>query len=250
VLFSQADVANFMMANFEPVWESVRPVPLVRIDFGNGNVLTRTLNGNIATYVCTADGQVLDILPGIYTKTAYLDQLGQFRLLAHFVDQKGKDQREALARAYHKAEAEALKKNEPPARLVRNMAVAMTKARIENPLKIVLIAGKDYTKFKTGAVVAGIDGPFVVPGTAREKPALESAEDVASWRVLEEDTRLNETLRRRQVHEMLAADGLVPPKQVSKRLYKEVLHADLDDPYLGLGPVLFASYPFKAEDVQ
>jgi hypothetical protein len=249
-LFSQADVANFITSTFEPVWESVRAVPLVRIDFGNGKVLTRTLNGNIATSVCTADGQVLDILPGIYTKTAYIDQLSQFRLLARYVDQQGKDQRAVRLREYHKAEAAALKKNEPPARLAKMMAVAVSKAKIENPLKIVLIAGKDYAKFKAGSVVAGIDGPLVVPGPAQEKPALESPEDVASWKVLEEDTRLNETLRRRQVHEMLAADGLVPPTQVTKRLYKDVLHADLDDPYLGLGPVLFASYPFKAEDAQ
>jgi hypothetical protein len=31
-------------------------------------------------------------------------------------------------------------------------------------------------------------------------------------------------------------------------MYKEVLNADLDDPYLGLGRVLFANYPFAKED--
>jgi hypothetical protein len=36
---------------------------------------------------------------------------------------------------------------------------------------------------------------------------------------------------------------------VTKKLYKEVLHADLDDPYLGLGPTLFAGYPFAGEDL-
>ena len=38
------------------------------------------------------------------------------------------------------------------------------------------------------------------------------------------------------------------PAALTKWLYKEVLHADLDDPYLGLGPALFASYPFAKED--
>ena len=37
--------------------------------------MTRTLHGNIATYVCTADGQVLDILPGIYAADAYQAKL-------------------------------------------------------------------------------------------------------------------------------------------------------------------------------
>ena len=70
MLFSQDRVADFINANFEPAWESVRPVPVVRIDFGNGTVLTRTLHGNILTSVCTADGKVLDALPVIYTEAA------------------------------------------------------------------------------------------------------------------------------------------------------------------------------------
>ena len=60
MLFSDESVASFVNANFEPAWESVRPVPLVHIDFGNGQVLTRTLHGNILTSVCTAEGLVLD----------------------------------------------------------------------------------------------------------------------------------------------------------------------------------------------
>ena len=136
MLFSNDAVATFVNKYFEPVWESVRPVPILRLDFGNGNVITRTLHGNIATYVCTAEGQVLDILPGIYTRAAYLDQLTQFRLLANYVDQQGKDKRAARLREYHKAQAKALKKNELPARFV-NMA-PLTKAFIENRLKAVL----------------------------------------------------------------------------------------------------------------
>jgi hypothetical protein len=228
-LFSDEQVAAMIQQTFEPVWETVRAVPIVRIDFGDGKVLTRTLNGNIATSVCTADGQVLDILPGIYTKAGYLTQLGQFRLLARYVDQEGKPKREARLKQYHQAQAAALKRNEAPLSLVANPA-PITKRAIENPLKVVLQAG-------TGRVAP-------VP-QARAKPPLESPGDVASWQTLAEDTRLNETLRRRQIHELLAATGLVRPEAVTRRLYREVLHADLDDPYLGLGPTLFASYPFK-----
>jgi hypothetical protein len=47
---------------------------------------------------------------------------------------------------------------------------------------------------------------------------------------------------------MLAKSGLVKPEKVMKPIYKDVLHADLDDPYLGLGESLFASYPFGKED--
>ena len=63
-----------------------------------------------------------------------------------------------------------------------------------------------------------------------------------------EDTRLNERVRRLQIHQHLAKVGSVSPQQVTKWMFREVLHADLDDPYLGLGKVLFDSYPFAEED--
>ena len=81
MLFSDDQVAQFINARFEPAWEMVREVPIVRIDFGGGKVVTRTLHGNILTSVCAADGTLLDALPGIYTAAAYRDQLDQFRLL-------------------------------------------------------------------------------------------------------------------------------------------------------------------------
>ena len=63
-----------------------------------------------------------------------------------------------------------------------------------------------------------------------------------------QDTEVNETTRRTQIHELLAKAGLVRPDKILKPLYKDVLHADLDDPYLGLGSVLFAGYPFAGEE--
>ena len=44
---------------------------------------------------------------------------------------------------------------------------------------------------------------------------------------------------------MLAEEGVHTPESLTKRIYREVLDADLDDPYLGLGDALFATYPFE-----
>lgn len=233
MLFSRPEVAQYIQRFFEPVWATVRPVPMIRIDFGNGTVLTRTLHGNIATYACTAEGQVLDILPGIYTPTTYLDRLYQFRLLANYAEQAGPTMRVERLRAYHQGQAAALQKEEPPPVLVN---MDMSKVQIENRLKAVLVSGRSTTE--TNQTLPERD-------RARENLHLDSATDLANWKLLAEDTTLNETVRRRQIHAMLAGSGFVPPEQVTKRLYKEVLHADLDDPYLGLGNVLFASYPFQ-----
>jgi hypothetical protein len=246
VLFSKNDVAGFINENFEPAWESVRPVPIVRIDFGNGTVLTRTLHGNIATYVCTADGQVLDILPGIYEPRTYLDRLSQFRLLARYVNQGGKDNRAARLNVYHQGQSDALKKNDPTAVLVlvkRDVApirdvTFVSKEVIENPLKAILVPGLLAQKLKKTQDV----------GKPGEVTRLGSVEDVANWKLLAEDTRINETVRRLQIHDMLARTDLVRPGAITKPLYKDVLHADLDDPYLGLGEALFTNYPFSRED--
>jgi hypothetical protein len=224
VLFSNDRVADFINQSFEPAWQSVRPVPIVRIDFGDGNVLTRTLHGNILTSVCTSDGFVVDALPGIYTEPAYRTQLGLLRAMAESIHSVPADKREGALIAAHRMAAQLLKKPFNDARLLY-----YTKSDIETPIKLTIQAG--------------------APGGAKpEKTVLADKEDVANWRALEEDTRLNETARRLQIHELLAQVGLVRPDQVTRPIYKDVLHADLDDPYLGLGEVLFASYPFAKED--
>ena len=71
MLFSQPKLAGYLNDNFECAWQSLRPVPHVEIDFGNGTKLERTLSGNIATWFCAADGRVLDVLPGLVGPTEY-----------------------------------------------------------------------------------------------------------------------------------------------------------------------------------
>jgi hypothetical protein len=232
VLFSDDQVAALINRRFEPAWESVRPVSLVRIDFGNGTVLTRTLHGNVITYACDADGRVLDALPGIYTADAYRDRLDQLRLLARYIATRPADQRDAWVRAYHRRQADALAKGQMPEQFAeRRGAAPITKRAIENPVEIVLGSAKP-----------------VEPPPKKAPAEVRDPEDVASWSSLAEDTALNETTRRRQIHEALSGAGLVRPAAVSRQFYKEVLHADLDDPYLGLGPTLFGTYPFARED--
>jgi hypothetical protein len=236
-LFSQERVANYINQTFEPVWETVRPVPIVRIDFGDGNVLTRTLHGNILTSVCNADGLLLDALPGIYEEQTYLDQLKQLSLLARATAKQPAKEREAWVKAYHKHQAEAIKKDQPPDQFVEQVKAAPpTKARIERPVEIVLQPAPKEKQQQELAERREGKGPTVVK------------EDEALWKALLEDTQLNEGTRRRQIHELLADKGMVKPEKVTKPIYKDVLHADLDDPYLGLGKTLFASYPFAAED--
>lgn len=74
-MFSHPEVQALIRDRFVAAWQSVRPVPKVTIDFGNGHVLRRTLNGNVATYVCDPDGHVVDVIPGLCDPDEYLAQL-------------------------------------------------------------------------------------------------------------------------------------------------------------------------------
>jgi hypothetical protein len=227
-LFSNDLVAQYVNARFEPAWEMVREVPIVRIDFGGGRVLTRTLHGNVLTSVCAADGRMLDALPGIYNVAGYLDQLNQLRLLHQKVMRSPPPQRDKWVREYHARQAERIAANQSPERFRDEVErLAVSKAVIEAPAeRLLALAAKAPPQPKGGADRA----------------------EVARWKELEEDTRLNETTRRRQIHTLLAGQGLVRPGAVLKPIYRDVLHADLDDPYLGLGKEPFTNYPFARED--
>jgi hypothetical protein len=247
-LFSNDQVARFINQNFEPTWEMVREVPIIHIDFGGGNVLTRTLHGNILTSVCTADGQTLDALPGIYNPPAYLDQLDQFRLLYQNFNKVAANGREKWVRDYHENAVAAIKAKQTPARFVETKPfMPVGKAVIEIPAQVLLARGQLPGQFgQQGPPVAN---PFPA-APPPPPPVTGDAEELAGWKALAEDTQLNETTRRRQIHELLAKEGLVAPSKVMKPIYRDVLHADLDDPYLGLGKSLFESYPFAKEDAK
>ena len=238
MLFSNDQVAQFINRNFEPTWEMVREVPILRIDFGHGNVLTRTLHGNILTSVCTADGKTLDSLPGIYNPTAYLDQLDQFRLLAQNVNRVAATGRDAWVRAYHQRQAERIAKNQTVERFIEaKKIVPVGKMVIEMPAQRLLVNSPP-------AAVAY--QPNSTPVTVM--PRVTQTEELAGWKALADDAKLNETTRRRQIHELLAKEGLVSPSKALKPIYKDVLHADLDDPYLGLGAALVRELPLQPSE--
>lgn len=256
MLFSSDPIATVINKAFEPVWESVRPVPLLTIDFGNGTTITRTLHGNVATYLCDAEGTVYDILPGVYDPKEYLTQLNQFSLLYKHAHQQFRPSKAGLTEAelkaefaahvqkrlkvYHERQAARLKENQPPDVLAVNPLGGLGKAAIEVPVE--LLAAGDAAKFAKMFQPAGLPSPTPVADVPTR------VEDLFGWKELTEDSRINESVRRLAIHQKLAAAGKVQPADVTKWLYKDVLHADLDDPTLGIGELLDKRYPFAAED--
>lgn len=349
MLFSSSEVAECINNSFEPAWESVRAAPLVTIDFGNGNVVKRTLQGNIVTYVCGSDGTVYDVLPGIYTPDVYRKQLEALKVLAApFQPDAGSNppatdaEKRCASTAltdrlslYHTHQARLLQAAPPPSPEMR--AVAQIGGGMKGggggmigqggfgggmqggmmgmggfgggmmgmggfgrggfqsagfggniggggfpftggfggagiqfgsgftawPLRTadsISGAGLQFgsgfigigmTGFGGTRALSGIEGPIerVIAGLPPDPARADApAGSLADRPELKLDSEVNERIRRKAVHDELARRGLVCPNDIKKWLYKDVLHADLDDPMLGLGPVLNANYPFVEED--
>ncbi|HUG94279.1 MAG TPA: hypothetical protein VML55_25845, partial [Planctomycetaceae bacterium] len=247
MLFSNASISEFINREFEPAWQSVRPAAIVRLDFGNGQTLTRTLNGNIATYVCTPGGHVLDVIPGVYDPATYLERLRQAVLLHRWAGERP-DRLGTFLKNHHAEQAAALRQHNEPKQIVEVRDRPGSIIPIEAGMKLVLMSslrGLDSGGYETERP----RGPFG-PATRAAAPVAgyDLPGDLASRvgrlqpEMLADDTRHNESVRRLQIHEHLAARSPATPADMTKWLYREVLNTDLDDPYLGLGKLLFATY--------
>ena len=100
-LYANQDVSRFLREQFILYWSSERPVPRVTIDYGDGRKLERTTTGNSAHYILDEQGNVLDVLPGLYAPTAFRRELERSLVLAEHARGQSADERARLIVAYH-----------------------------------------------------------------------------------------------------------------------------------------------------
>jgi hypothetical protein len=74
-LYANREVSDYLRNHFVLHWKSVRPVPRITIDMGDGRKIERTITGNSIHYVLDVQGRVVDALPGLYGPRAFLDGL-------------------------------------------------------------------------------------------------------------------------------------------------------------------------------
>ena len=101
-LYANQEIGDYLRQHFVLHWQSVRPVPKVTIDFGDGRKLERTITGNSAHYVLTASGKPLDALPGLYSPQEFLAWLQRVvELHAEYVARPNVVAIESIVRRYH-----------------------------------------------------------------------------------------------------------------------------------------------------
>jgi hypothetical protein len=112
-LYANKEINDYLRDNFVLHWQSVRPVPRVTIDFGDGRKLERTVTGNSAHYALANDGTVLDVLPGLYSPRKFLSWLHSMRELDKSWVEAGKtadaaSDRANVLRSYHQTRRAAV----------------------------------------------------------------------------------------------------------------------------------------------
>ena len=154
-LYANRELSAYLRDHFILHWSSERPVPVARIDFGDGRVLERTIAGNSAHYVLDSAGRPVDVLPGLYSPALMRAALDEIRPVA--VRAGGLDDAEqaALVAAHHRAVLERTRTlfaslgevtlPEAPPSLLGAETRAMSKAAVEIPLAGTLQLGTQLT---------------------------------------------------------------------------------------------------------
>ena len=220
MLFAHPDVRDFIAANFTPAWESVRDVPTVTIDFGGGRTLKRTVNGNVATYICAPDGRIVDLLPGLSTPEAFLQDL---RAAAALLKLSPED-----VAAHHRAK---LRPAAPPARMDAGKVMG-----IEPRVKRAIGVDLPKTMGIEPRVKRAVD--FDLAKVEGIEPRVKHALLDSDRALLEADTVSNREVRKPMIRALLGERSWTSP-ELTKRVYRDILDCDLDDPYLGLGEAAF-----------
>jgi hypothetical protein len=126
LLYPDAQINRLLREEFVLHWQSVRPVPIVTLDFGDGRRVVRTLTGNSAHIVINWRGLPVDVLPGLFDRDTFLLLLEQARDFA-------KVDRRELARMHARARSPRAPEVAPSRAMAASM-IAPTKHMVEMPL--------------------------------------------------------------------------------------------------------------------
>src|SRR6202008_4526475 len=101
VLYSNVAISSTLRNEFILHWQTVRPVPMITIDFGDGRKLQRTITGNSIHYVLDSDGQIIDALPGVYGPAAFERSLAAAEILFGSLKGKTESEKRSLLLDHH-----------------------------------------------------------------------------------------------------------------------------------------------------
>ncbi|MFT7621861.1 MAG: hypothetical protein ACI9WU_001026 [Myxococcota bacterium] len=233
MLFHDADIANIINAQFEPAWQKVREVPRATIDFGNGRTLTRTLNGNVATWLADSSGLAFDLVPGIVDKVEYKKRLERAVAQHARLSKLPAADRQAAIGHYHRVMGTLASKG-TDAIGAEGMAIGphpdMRKFLVEGPVK---------KAFGTRSIERTVG--YMLLAAAKADQTKPAATD------LKDETAYNQKHRYSKVHKLFTQPaGVKLSRATTVTVFRDILNVDLEDPYLGLAPYVVGGEPGRS----
>lgn len=108
VLYADGQLGQTLREDFVLHWQSVRPVPIITIDMGDGRIIRRTITGNSCHLVLDPQGRPLDVIPGLYGPRAFEEIVSKSRAIAEITRGMTDDRRQATLNQYHQQQADQL----------------------------------------------------------------------------------------------------------------------------------------------
>jgi hypothetical protein len=232
VTLSNPDVIKLLSTEVIPVWESVGSVPKITIEIGNGHKLERTLGGNILTYILSADGDIYDAYPGVYTPWDYINEIQK---TLNFVKQTNKPS-EIIS--WHRDQFSDVVSYE-------QHRITFSKALVESPLLKALKVGPITDRTSNNNFHDISKDPATVQELSAALLKYQSRDPHQIGRMaVEADSENNVKLMRPAVHALYSnLESLPKLPKFRDTIYKDLLHIPLNDPYLGLAEALVPGSP-------
>ncbi len=194
-LYADPAVSQLLRDRFVLHWESVRPVPIITIDYGDGRTVKRTITGNSLHYVHLPNGVLVDALPGLMDRDTFRSEL---TFAANFA---AGDTSEPALKAYWQSTSSRIQRTRAPDAAPANRPAEAAALRT-------------FSK------------------TAAEFPSLRAMRNPAGN--IAKDTHLNQTQLRPVILADIARGGGSDVVALTKRIYRDVFLTPLDDPNMGL----------------
>ncbi|MCB9675205.1 MAG: thioredoxin family protein [Alphaproteobacteria bacterium] len=273
VLYASPEVAARMDDGFVLHWSSEREVPQITIRYGDGRELHSTITGNSAHYVLDAEGRPLDVIPGLLTPEAFLDELGWAHDLHAAIEASPEERATLLASRHAARRDEAIlavqfaKQNPDPTNTVlfasmigdpveprhaddavpalMAIPIAIGKGRVEQPFAQFTFGGgtigetfgiEDLVVTDTGTL-----HPRSValirsqqPSGPEADPATVDALIAKFTRTVQEDSTWNRHVLHARIHQWFATGWTADFEGLNQRLYAEIFATPASDPWLGL----------------
>jgi hypothetical protein len=242
MLYSDPAISQLMREHFVLHWHSVRPVPVITIDVGNGRTIKQTITGNSAHFLLDAEGRVLDVLPGLYSPKAFRAQLELWAQLdERALRDYHVDRLAATQKLWERYDFERMLERAPNA---RNAApIAALKFVVERPLlnamnldaTLRMIEPQQW-RFIADQVAHEVEFSPESLALMRTKQDLSAEKLEALRRTVAVDTIFNEAELHRRIHLWFVRGESVGLTTLRERVYRELFLAPPDDPWMGLDP--------------